>query len=471
MIKIMNKKVSTMLIVSAVAGLYATSVKAQTSTSFYEQNVYNNDKNIQITVKANGAEVTCYGQTFQINELNMDLAKEKCAEIKNSQSGADNQGGSVTQFSAGSSNNEKSATNASENNKEPSADAAGNDEKPQITEAQKERDASTPTPPPAVQVAKPEEEVTSTDFTGIAKEYQVIPNTLAIYCQANAQDLATDRTKMVGCVNKIISKLKADRAETLRNVTEPVRIEMLEEAMMLAISKDAQEKDKRDVNDEIKDKSGESKTAREDIAASVYNIWYLTESILDMQNLFAEPMKYRAFTGIYEINPAVIEDENAQNEQSSSGNLTIDVEEEKAKVTKTVVSEEKCEGDDCSGADIPDIDEEEPASGGNGGNGSSAGVSPEVVAQSHTSGGDEPASGNNGGNGSSVSVSPEVVVETHTTGGDEPSADNGGQDSNGDTGTTGGEGGDGSVSGQPVVLPQRPYIIPIDSSLEGYQGR
>ena len=144
MIKIMNKKVSIMLIVSAIAGLYTTMVEAQTSTT----------------------------------------------------DGVNN-----------------------------------NDEKPQITEAQKDRDASTPTPPPAVEVAKPEEEVTSTDFTGIAKEYQVIPNTLAIYCQANAQDFATDRTKMVGCVNKIISKLKADRAETLRNVTEPVRIEMLEEAI------------------------------------------------------------------------------------------------------------------------------------------------------------------------------------------------------------------------------------------------
>ncbi len=461
MIKIMIRKISLMLTVSAVVGFYATSVWAQTSTSFYEQNVYKNDKNIQISVNANGAEVTCYGQTFQINELNMDLAKEKCAEIKNSQSGASNQGGNVAQFSSNSSNNEKPVTGVAENN-----------EKPQITEAQKDRDASTPTPPPAVQVAKPEEEIKSTDFTGIAKEYQVIPNTLAIYCQANAQDLATDRTKMVGCVNKIISKLKADRAETLRNVTEPVRIEMLEEAMMLAISKDAQEKDKRDVNDEIKDKSGESKTAREDVAASVYNIWYLTESILDMQNLFAEPMKYKAFTGIYEINPSVIEDEKDKDGQSSSGNLTIDVQEEKAKVTKTVVSEEECEGDNCSGADMPDINGDEPASGDNGGNGSSAGVSPEVVAQSHTSGGDEPASGNNGGNGSSVSVSPEVIAQSHTSGGDEPaSGNNGGEKPNGDVVTTGGDGGDGSESGQPVILPQRPYIIPIDSHLEGYQGR
>ncbi len=161
----------------------------------------------------------------------------------------------------------------------------------------------------------------TTNYTGVFNERQIVPNTMAIYCKTNAEDMLKESSKLYNCINDIARSINdkdsSVRAENLQRFSE-IRYEELKTMMAQAIAKGAAISNYENIQNELGDATGKTKTEHEDNVAIANATSTLTDVINTMRDLYAERLKNEAISGIQSIDPKVIKD-IAEQESAASG--------------------------------------------------------------------------------------------------------------------------------------------------------
>ncbi len=148
-------------------------------------------------------------------------------------------------------------------------------------------------------------------YTGVFNKRQIIPNSMAIYCETNAEDMLKESKKLYDCINKIAKKINdkdsSIRAENLQRYNE-IRYEELKILMADAVAKGATIANYEKIQNEIGKATGETRTEHEDNTAIANTVSTLTDVINTMRDLYAERLKSDAITGINAIDTKVITD-------------------------------------------------------------------------------------------------------------------------------------------------------------------
>lgn len=210
----------------------------------------------------------------------------------------------------------------------------------------------------------------ATKYTGVFNERQIVPNSMAIYCKTNAEDMVKDSKKLYDCINLIAQKIN-DKDTAVRDENrlhyEEIRYEELKTLMSQAVAKGASISNYEKIQNEIGDASGKTQTEHEDNVAIANTLSTLTDVINTMRDLYAERLKNEAISGISSISPGVIanmakntaesSESGTKNESSSAGSgersgkgtQTTDSTEVKITETSPKTSDpEWLEGNNCT---------------------------------------------------------------------------------------------------------------------------
>lgn len=164
----------------------------------------------------------------------------------------------------------------------------------------------------------------ATKYTGVFNDRQIVPNSMAIYCKTNAEDMVKERKKLYDCINLIAQKINdtdtAVRDENRLRYDE-IRYEELKTLMSQAVAKGASISNYEKIQNEVGNASGQTKTEHEDNVAIANTLSTLTDVINTMRDLYAERLKNEAIAGINSINPDVIAKmaKNADETDSTNG--------------------------------------------------------------------------------------------------------------------------------------------------------
>lgn len=149
----------------------------------------------------------------------------------------------------------------------------------------------------------------ATKYTGVFNDRQIVPNSMAIYCKTNAEDMVKESKKLYDCINQIAQKINAtDTAVRDENRLryDEIRYEELKTLMSQAVAKGASISNYEKIQNEVGNASGQTKTEHEDNVAIANTLSTLTDVINTMRDLYAERLKNEAIAGINSINPDVI---------------------------------------------------------------------------------------------------------------------------------------------------------------------
>ena len=156
-------------------------------------------------------------------------------------------------------------------------------------------------------------------FSGVYKDHQVIPNTMATLCKTSAEDMVADPTKLRSCVDKLAIKRNSSDAETSREGLKDLNIikaDQLQEMIALATAKSAAVSEYyANTAKETSDSNADAKTVNDVDAAAINTNALSTSMINALAELYTEQLKYLAISNIENIDKSTLE------EVASSQNL------------------------------------------------------------------------------------------------------------------------------------------------------
>lgn len=148
-------------------------------------------------------------------------------------------------------------------------------------------------------------------FSGVYKEYQIIPNKMAELCKASAEDMINDPTKLTSCVSSLAMKRRNSDAETsrdgLRELKE-IETEQLLNTIGMATAKAASVADYyAETSKEVSETNANAKTVNDTDSAAIQTSAVLTSVVNSMRDLYVEQLKYLAISNIENIDKATLE--------------------------------------------------------------------------------------------------------------------------------------------------------------------
>lgn len=156
-------------------------------------------------------------------------------------------------------------------------------------------------------------------FSGVYKDHQVIPNTMATLCKTSAEDMVADPTKLRSCVDKLAIKRNSSDAETSREGLKDLNIikaDQLQEMIALATAKSAAVSEYyANTAKETSEANANAKTVNDVDAAAINTNALSTSMINALAELYTEQLKYLAISNIENIDKSTLE------EVASSQNL------------------------------------------------------------------------------------------------------------------------------------------------------
>lgn len=164
---------------------------------------------------------------------------------------------------------------------------------------------------------------TDTDYTGMYNDRQIVPNSMAIFCKMNAEDMIKDFANLHNCVNKIVSKINNSDAQVSaegKKDLEQIKFDMMKNMLAQALTKSATISNYEEVQNSMMESGAQTQTEHDDNAAIANTVAVLTDVINSMRDLYADKLKLTALEGIDKVDPQVIKDvmANADTEDGAS---------------------------------------------------------------------------------------------------------------------------------------------------------
>lgn len=184
------------------------------------------------------------------------------------------------------------------------------------------------------------------NYTGVYKERQIIPNSMAIYCKVNAEDILKDVTKLHNCVNQIIRKMNdSDAAKKAAGIEEynNIKYDELKNMAAQAVAKSGTIANYEELQNKYAEAMATAKTEHEDSVGVANTLSVLTDVVNSMRDLYAERLRNVAIEGMSAVDPSVIVElnngEDSESDESSSEDKTKKVVGEAFSSTTTYTTE------------------------------------------------------------------------------------------------------------------------------------
>lgn len=169
-------------------------------------------------------------------------------------------------------------------------------------------------------------------FSGVYKDHQVIPNTMATLCKTSAEDMVADPTKLKSCVDKLAIKRNSSDAETSREGLKDLNIikaDQLQEMIALGTAKSAAVSEYyANTAKETSDANANAKTVNDVDAAAINTNALSTSMINALAELYTEQLKYLAISNIENIDKSTLEEvassQNLADADNNKGEKTND---------------------------------------------------------------------------------------------------------------------------------------------------
>lgn len=169
-------------------------------------------------------------------------------------------------------------------------------------------------------------------FSGVYKDHQVIPNTMATLCKTSAEDMVADPTKLKSCVDKLAIKRNSSDAETSREGLKDLNIikaDQLQEMIALATAKSAAVSEYyANTAKETSDANANAKTVNDVDGAAINTNALSTSMINALTELYTEQLKYLAISNIENIDKSTLEEvassQNLADADNNKGEKTDD---------------------------------------------------------------------------------------------------------------------------------------------------
>ena len=191
------------------------------------------------------------------------------------------------------------------------------------------------------------DEKSDVTYTGVYNDRQIIPNSMAIFCKTNAEDMLKETQKLYDCVNKIVQKINNRDAVVRQEGSQElsgIRYEELKTMLAQAITKGATISNYEKIQNDTGKAASKTKTEHEDNVAIANTISTLTDVINSMRDLYAERLKAEAITGIASVDPSVIADikneDDGKSDQIDSENKSNNPTVNSSSTTITAEDEE-----------------------------------------------------------------------------------------------------------------------------------
>ena len=169
-------------------------------------------------------------------------------------------------------------------------------------------------------------------FSGVYKDHQVIPNTMATLCKTSAEDMVANPTKLKNCVDKLAIKRNSSDAETSREGLKDLNIikaDQLQEMIALGTAKSAAVAEYyANTAKETSDANANAKTVNDVDGAAINTNALSTSMINALTELYTEQLKYLAISNIENIDKSTLEEvassQNLADADNNKGEKTDD---------------------------------------------------------------------------------------------------------------------------------------------------
>ncbi|MBQ9034700.1 MAG: hypothetical protein IJ099_01905 [Alphaproteobacteria bacterium] len=195
-------------------------------------------------------------------------------------------------------------------------------------------------------------DVKKVDFSGAVKDFQMVPNSLAIYCQMNGEDFAKKEKQadVKKCLDTIITKINAQSDDERKdNVAdyEFITKGQMQDMFMQAVERSAGLIDRNEQRLK-QDESGAKTQTEYDSTTSIASASNLKLSAFnDFLHLFAVEAKYMALKNLANVDARAISAELKEDEPAKEAqDMEVKTSTETVSVTVTAGEEEEVDVDE-----------------------------------------------------------------------------------------------------------------------------
>lgn len=192
---------------------------------------------------------------------------------------------------------------------------------------------------------KEEEKEDLSKYTGLYNDRHIMPDEMAKHCRITGEEVAKDPEKFIKCIKQYVSEMNnpnaTAKAEAEREY-EMLKYKFLTDAGATAINKSATVNNNEDVVNGISSAQGDGRTESDDNKGIMASILIATNVMNDVRELLVEQLKYDVVSGIGDIDPAIImeneepKEEKKDEEKSASGSETKGPEYKVTEIEKKV---------------------------------------------------------------------------------------------------------------------------------------
>ena len=166
----------------------------------------------------------------------------------------------------------------------------------------------------------------------------LFPETMMIYCQINAEDIAKDYSLIEECIKKYVKVLNNDNGGIKRDGMQDynvLRTQALRDVLAIATDKLKATIDYNNVQNDFANAIARSNTQRDTEASLAHAHAFSTDMINNLRELYAENLKYMAIDGIANIDPAAILNKEEYEESKTTVRKSAETETENKSISAT----------------------------------------------------------------------------------------------------------------------------------------
>lgn len=155
-------------------------------------------------------------------------------------------------------------------------------------------------------------------YDGLYNGRHIIPDIMAMHCKIKGEDVAKDPQLFVNCIKQYVSEMNNSNATAKAEAEKEyqfLKYKFLTDAGATAITKSQAVDNHEETMNKHNEAHSEMKTESDDNKSITASLSFVTNMMNDIRELQVEQLKYMVVSGIEDLDPSVIMDEEEPEEE------------------------------------------------------------------------------------------------------------------------------------------------------------
>ena len=152
----------------------------------------------------------------------------------------------------------------------------------------------------------------SEQYNGLYNGFHIIPDMMAMHCKIMGEDVANDPELFIDCIKQYVSEMNNPNASAKAEAEKEyqlLRYKILVDAGSNAMTKSQVVENQVNANNDSVEAYSEGKTVSDDNKALIAALTQINKMLNDIRELQVESLKYDVISGIANIDPSIIMEE------------------------------------------------------------------------------------------------------------------------------------------------------------------